>query len=65
MPGYWHCTVSGTSLGSFVSPIDLSGGLVSCEYVTGPDWVTRFGPWAAKGAIDYGKWLARLLEFLP
>lgn len=60
MPGYWKCEVGGAPLSTFISPLDLSNGLISCEWVEGPDWTTRFGPWASRGALNYAKWLLRL-----
>lgn len=45
---------------TFISPIDLSGSLIECHYVDGPDWVTTYGSWAARAAQAYARWLLRL-----
>lgn len=61
IPGYWECQVfGGGNLGTFISPVDLSGGAVSCKYVLHPSnkWDSR----AIKATVRYAKWLVDFLD---
>lgn len=55
------CTVAGSPLGTFISPLDLSGGLIACHYTTHEDWLEEYGGFAVKAAQYYVKLLGRLL----
>jgi hypothetical protein len=47
-------------LSAFLSPVDLSGGYITCEWVD-----TGQGPWEgrfAKATLKYAQWLIRLAE---
>lgn len=47
--------MAGSDFARFASPIDMSGGLISCTYVEHPtnSWDAR----AVKAALRYAKWL--------
>ena len=44
----------------FISPIDMSGGLVSCTYTTKEQWIEKYGSWAVRIAQQYVRLLGRL-----
>jgi hypothetical protein len=52
--------VASSPIATFVSPIDMSGGLISCTYTTKETWVERFGGWGVRAAQWYVKLLGRL-----
>ena len=62
LPGLWVCTYGGHGGEVFVSPIDLSGGPISCEYTTKEQWLNRLGPSGIRLAWYYVKLLARLFD---
>jgi hypothetical protein len=53
--------VAGSPVTTFISPIDLSAGPISCHYTTKEQWIEQFGHWAVRAAWYYVRLLGRLV----